>query len=57
MNISLSEVAVLNCTAIASFIYREVNGSDIAGDIRSKGFDDTEASLDVNVAQNLLMRT
>ena len=56
VNISLNEVAVFNCTAIATFIIWRVNGEPVAN-IRSKGFDDKALIVTVNETQNLRMRT
>ena len=56
INISLNEVAVLNCTAIATFINWEVNGQPIDDHI-SQDFDDSARPVLVNETQNLRMRT
>ena len=45
VNMSFSGTAVVNCTAIASFILWEVNGKTTT-DERGKGFDDTTVLLD-----------
>ena len=55
-NVSLNEVAVLNCTAIATFIDWEVNGQAVDKSTRSKGFDDSTPLVTLNKQQNLRMR-
>ena len=56
MNISWNGVALINCTAIATFIDWEANGKQIDS-FRSKGFDDTAASVVLNRTQSLRMAT
>ena len=55
-NISLNEVAKLNCTAIATFIIWEVNGQPV-GDLDSPDFDSSAQTMLVNGTQNLRVRT
>ena len=57
VNISLNEVTVINCTAIAEFINWRVNGQPIDAILTSKGFDESAPTVDINEAQNLRMRT
>ena len=55
-NISLNQVAVLNCTAIATFIYWEVNGEP-ADDWRSRGIDDRAPTVILDDAKSLRLAT
>ena len=57
VNISLNEVAEINCIAIATFTAWEVNGQPFDNAIRSKGFDDSAPTVILNETQNLRMRT
>ena len=56
MNISRDGVALINCTAIATFIGWEANGKPIDS-LRNQGFDDSAASVPLNGTQNLRMAT
>ena len=57
VNISLNEVAEINCKAIATFINWEVNGQPFDDTTRSKGFDDSALIVILNVTQNLRIST
>ena len=57
VNISLNEIAQINCTAIATFINWKVDGK-IVDDLRNEGidsFDDTASA--VHLGENLLLVT
>ena len=57
VNISVDEVAVFNCTAIATFIRWEADGQPLNNITRSKGFDDTAPIVALNHTTGLHMRT
>ena len=57
VNITLSKVAVLNCTAIATWIIWLVNGEPIDDTLRSKGFDDYTELVTLNETQDLRLKT
>ena len=55
MNISLNEVAVLNCTAIATFINWEVNGQPV-NDLDSPDFSYSASTVVVRVNETQTLR-
>ena len=57
VNISLNDVAEINCKAIATFINWVVNGQPLDNAIRSKGFDDSLPIVTLNETRDLRMRT
>ena len=56
VNISLNEVAEINCIAIATFINWVTNGQPLENAIRDKGFDDSSPTVTLNETKELRMR-
>ena len=56
VNISRDGVALINCTATATFIGWEANGKPVDS-LRNQGFDDSAPTVLLNESQNLRMAT
>ena len=57
VNISVNEVAVLNCTAIATYIHWKANGEPVDETWKSKGIDGTAPLKTLNKTQSLCMKS
>ena len=57
VNISLNEVAVLNCTAITTHIHWQVNGEPVDETWERKGIDGTASLRILNETQSLCMKS